>query len=163
MKTEINWRKALKLFASVAICLLAGAFGSIFTSMSIPDWYLTIAKPSFNPPNWVFGPVWTILYIMMGVSAFIIWKKGIDNPNVRFSLFVFLFQLSLNATWSVLFFGFRSPLAGLAGIILLWIAIVLTIYKFFKLSKTAGWLLIPYLLWVSFASVLNYTIWQLNR
>jgi translocator protein len=158
-----DWRNILKLAISVGICLLAGAFGAIFTTQSIPDWYATIAKPSFNPPNWIFGPVWTLLYIMMGISAFMVWKKGIEDPRGRFSILVFLFQLLLNATWSVLFFGFRSPFAGLMGIVLLWAAIFLTVFSFFKISKPAGWLLIPYLGWVSFAVVLNYFIWAMNR
>jgi benzodiazapine receptor len=153
----------LKLAVSIVVCFLAGAVGTIFTTSSIPTWYASINKPSFNPPNWIFGPVWSILYIMMGISAALIWQKGWENPAVRIALTVFAIQLILNSLWSVLFFGWHSPLYGFICIIFLWLAILLTIIKFFALSSPAGWLLIPYILWVSFASILNYSILVLNR
>lgn len=144
----------------VVLCLLAGAIGSVFTVQSIPAWYATLNKPSFSPPNWVFGPVWTTLYIMMGLAAYLVYTK--KNKETKTALVVFGVQLALNVMWSVLFFGLQSPLYGLICIIALWLAIAATIVKFYKISKTAGLLLVPYLLWVSFASVLNFYVWMLN-
>ena len=152
----------LRLVISIVICLAAGAVGSIFTADAIPGWYATLNKPSFNPPNWLFGPVWTLLYIMMGVSLFLIWKEGTGNALVKPALSIFIAQLVLNLLWSVVFFGMQSISGGLVIIILLWIAIIFTITKFQKISTTAGILLIPYLLWVSFASVLNFFFYRLN-
>jgi benzodiazapine receptor len=153
----------IRLAISIGVCLAAGFIGSIFTTASIPTWYTTLEKPSFNPPNWLFGPVWTILFILMGISAFLVWRVGLSEPNVRIALIIFIIQLILNAFWSVAFFGLRSPIAGLIVIIVLWIAILLTILSSAKVSITAGILLIPYILWVSFASILNATIYVLNR
>jgi translocator protein len=153
----------IRLAISIGVCLAAGFIGSIFTTASIPTWYATLEKPSFNPPNWLFGPVWTILFILMGISAFLVWRVGLSEPNVRIALIIFIIQLIINALWSVAFFGLRSPIAGLIVIIVLWIAILLTILSFAKLSITASILLIPYILWVSFASILNATIYVLNR
>jgi len=152
----------LKLVISIVVCLAAGAVGSIFTADAIPGWYATLNKPSFNPPNWLFGPVWTMLYIMMGISLFLIWKEGTGNALVRPALSIFIAQLFLNMLWSVVFFGMQSISGGLVIIILLWVAIVFTITKFHKISQVAGILLIPYLLWVSFASVLNFFFYRLN-
>ncbi len=152
----------LKLIISIVICLAAGAIGSIFTADAIPGWYATLNKPSFNPPNWLFGPVWTALYIMMGISLFLIWKEGTGNTLVRPALTIFIAQLILNLLWSIVFFGMQSISGGLVIIILLWIAIVFTITKFYKISSVAGILLIPYLLWVTFASVLNFFFYRLN-
>ena len=159
---KINLNDVLKLIISIIICQLAGVFGSIFTTPAIPSWYATLVKPTFNPPNWVFAPVWISLYFLMGISAFLVWRKGIENPRVNLALRLFIIQLILNSLWSVLFFGFRSPLLGLVEIIILWIFILLTILYFFKVSKIAGILLLPYILWVSFAAVLNFSIWRLN-
>ena len=153
----------IRLAISIGVCLAAGFIGSIFTTASIPTWYTTLEKPSFNPPNWLFGPVWTILFILMGIFAFLVWRVGLSEPNVRIALIIFIIQLILNAFWSVAFFGLRSPIAGLIVIIILWIAILLTILSFAKVSISAGILLIPYILWVSFASILNATIYVLNR
>lgn len=153
----------IRLAISIGVCLAAGFIGSIFTTASIPTWYTTLEKPSFNPPNWLFGPVWTILFILMGISAFLVWRVGLGEPNVKVALIIFIIQLILNAFWSVAFFGLRSPIAGLIVIIILWIAILLTILSSAKVSITAGILLIPYILWVSFASILNATIYVLNR
>ena len=153
----------IKLAISICVCLAAGFIGSIFTTASIPTWYTTLEKPSFNPPNWLFGPVWTILFILMGISAFLVWRVGLSEPDVRIALIIFIIQLILNAFWSVAFFGLRSPIAGLIVIIILWIAIFLTILSSAKVSIAAGILLIPYILWVSFASILNATIYVINR
>jgi len=151
-----------KLAISVLICLLAGFLGSIFTTPSIPTWYASLAKPSFNPPNWLFAPVWTMLFILMGISAFLVWQKGLKKKGVKKALGFFLAQLIFNVLWSFFFFKFHSPFLALLDIIILWFLILLTIFKFFKINNTAGLLLIPYLLWVSFASILNYFVYKLN-
>ncbi|MFN7990743.1 MAG: TspO/MBR family protein [Candidatus Micrarchaeia archaeon] len=145
------------LIAAVLICELAGVIGSVFTFSSIPTWYATLVKPDFAPPNWLFGPVWITLYAMMGVSAYLVYETG-----KRESLKIFGLQLALNASWSIVFFGLRSISGGLLVILLLWLAIAWTILSFLKVSKTAAYLLIPYISWVSFASVLNYFIFMLN-
>jgi translocator protein len=152
----------IKLIASIFICLLAGIIGSVFTYSAIPTWYATLTKPSFNPPNWIFGPVWTFLYITMGIAAFLIWQKGLNQKSAKIAISVFIVQLILNSIWSIAFFGFKSPFAGLVIIILLWITIIVTIIAFSKISTLATVLLIPYILWVSFAGVLNYSIYRLN-
>lgn len=152
-----------KLLLCVATSLGAGAIGSIFTRQAIPTWYVTLEKPAFNPPNWVFAPVWTLLYILMGVAAFLVWRKGLDNRQVRIALIAFLVQLILNASWSVAFFGLESPSYGLFVIAVLGIAILLTVLAFFRISRAASVLMWPYLLWVAFATVLNVSIWMLNR
>jgi len=148
---------------SIVACLAAGAIGSIFTRSAISTWYATLEKPPFTPPNWLFAPVWTLLYILMGIAAFLVWRKGLENRGVRIALIVFLIQLVLNALWSVVFFGLESPLYGLIVISVLWIAILVTIIKFFRISRVASVLMWPYLLWVTFAAVLNSSIWLLNR
>lgn len=148
--------------AFVIICLAAGAIGGLATAPAIPGWYAALNKPAFSPPNWVFGPVWTALYAMMGIAACLVYEKGAGNKNVRMALAVFGAQLALNVLWSLIFFGLRSPLYGLACIAVLWLAIAATIVKFYPLSRPAGLLLVPYLLWVSFASILNFYIWVLN-
>ncbi len=157
---QMKFTNVEKLVISIFICLLAGFIGSFFTSPAIPTWYATLQKPSFAPPNWVFFPVWTSLFIMMGISLFLIWKK--EDKKVKTALYIFSAQLILNALWSVAFFGLRSPLTGLIDIIILWIAILATIISFMKISRTASYLLIPYILWVSFAAILNFSIWKLN-
>ncbi|MCC7552480.1 tryptophan-rich sensory protein [Candidatus Micrarchaeota archaeon] len=150
------------LIGFIILCLLAGIIGSIFTTQNIPTWYESINKPSFNPPNWVFGPVWTILYVLMGISAYLIYSKGIKKKEVKLALIIFGIQLVLNTLWSILFFGLTSPLFGLICIIFLWLFIVLIMKLFYKLDKKAAYLLIPYILWVSFATILNYYIFILN-
>ncbi len=152
-----------KLVICVVACLAAGAIGSIFTRQAIPIWYATLEKPSFNPPNWLFAPVWTLLYILMGVAAFLVWRKGWENRQVKIALIAFLVQLVLNALWSVVFFGLESPLYGLIVISVLWVAILFTVLKFYSISWAASVLMWPYLLWVTFAAVLNESIWLLNR
>jgi benzodiazapine receptor len=160
--TAMKVRDIWKLVVSIIACLAAGAIGSVFTGQAIPTWYATLEKPAFNPPNWVFMPVWTLLYILMGVAAFLVWRKGLESKQVRIALIVFLVQLVLNAFWSVAFFGLESPLYGLIVIAALWVAILFTVLKFYRISRVASVLLWPYLLWVSFAAVLNSSIWLLN-
>jgi len=152
-----------KILISLLVCLAAGFLGSAFTTPSIPTWYAFLVKPSFNPPNWLFAPVWTILFILMGISAFLVWQKGLKKKGVKKALVFFLAQLIFNVLWSFFFFKFHSPFLALLDIIFLWFLILLTMIKFFKINNTAGLLLIPYLLWVSFASVLNYAVYWLNR
>jgi len=152
----------VKLAASILICLTAGLIGAVFTIDSVQTWYKTIEKPSYSPPNWVFGPVWTILYVLMGVSAYLIWVKGLEKKEVRTALMFFALQLILNALWSILFFGMRNPFYGLIEIVFLWAAIAITIQKFYKISRTAAYLQIPYICWVSYAAFLNYGIWRMN-
>lgn len=158
----MNMKDILKLAASLAVCLAAGFIGSVFTFSAIPTWYAGLNKPAFNPPNWLFGPVWTILYILMGIAAYLIWRKGLQHNEVKLALIVFIVQLVLNVAWSIIFFNFHSPLLALVDIILLWLAIIMTLIYFFGLSLLAGWLMVPYILWVSFAAFLNFTIWRLN-
>jgi len=152
----------LILFSSIIICQLAGVIGSLFTTPSIPRWYANINKPSFNPPSWVFAPVWTTLYLLMGISLFLVWRTGLNEKEVKIAVAVFVFQLVLNSLWSFLFFGLQSPFAAFIEILFLWIAILASIILFLRISWVAGVLLIPYLLWVSFASILNFAIWRLN-
>lgn len=152
----------LKLLVSILLPFIAGGIGSFFTIESIPIWYESLNKPSFNPPNWIFGPVWTILYITMGISLFLIWKNGFNKKDVKRAIFIFLFQLFLNTIWSIVFFGFQEIPSAFIGIISLWCLILATILSFYKISKIAGLILIPYILWVSFASYLNFMIWILN-
>lgn len=154
--------KFIKLLVSLGVCLGAGFIGSVFTRQSVTTWYQTINKPSFNPPDWIFAPVWTTLFILMGIALFLIWQKGFTEKDNKVALYIFVLQLIFNMMWSLAFFGLRSPFLGVVVIVVLWVLILLTILKFFKISKLAGWLLIPYILWVSFASVLNFSIWQLN-
>jgi tryptophan-rich sensory protein len=152
-----------KLLACLAVVLTAGGVGSLATTRAIPTWYKGLAKPSFNPPEWLFGPAWTALYLLMAVAAWLVWKRGIGAAGVKLALAVFLVQLILNALWSILFFGLRSPLAGLIGIGGLWLAILATIILFFRVSVPAGVLLLPYIGWVTFAALLNAAILRLNR
>ncbi len=152
----------LKLIIALIVPQLFAIIGSLFTSSSVSGWYSLIEKPAFNPPNWVFAPVWTFLYLLMGIAAFLIWRRGLDKKEVRSALIIFLFQLTLNLFWSFLFFGLQNPGIAFTEIISLWFAILATILAFFQISKVAAVLLIPYILWVSFAAFLNYSIWNLN-
>jgi tryptophan-rich sensory protein len=151
-----------KLIISIIGCELIGILGSVFTVSSIPTWYVTLHKPSFAPPSWIFGPVWTLLYLLMGISFYLIWSQGWRAKKVRIARNYFLAQLGFNFIWSPVFFGLRSPFLGLIVIITMWTLIVMTMKKFYPLSKPAAYLLIPYLLWVSFATVLNASIVVLN-
>jgi len=154
-------KKYLRLITSILVCQLAGVIGSFSTFSSVNTWYKTLNKPCFTPPSWVFGPAWLTLYTLMGIAAFLIWEKRKEN-NVKGALTIFGIQLVANTLWSIFFFGMRSPLLGLIDIIILWILIFLTTIKFMKISKQAGLLLVPYLLWVTFATALNIGILLLN-
>jgi len=155
--------KYLKLVISIVIPLFAGFIGSQFTTPKIPTWYAGLVKPSFNPPSWLFGPVWTLLFILMGVALYIIWQNTKRKKSRDVAIIAFGVQLVLNILWSILFFGMHSPGYAFIEIFVLWIAILVNIILFFRLNKTAGLLLLPYILWVSFASVLNGAIYFLNR
>ncbi|HVP78685.1 MAG TPA: TspO/MBR family protein [Thermodesulfobacteriota bacterium] len=157
----MRFLEILKLVASILLCQMAGFFGSLFTTPAIPTWYATLKKPFYTPPNWIFSPVWISLFILMGISLFYVWRRP-DHPRFKKALILFFVQLILNVLWSLAFFGLRLPLLGLLDIILLWIAVLLTIRHFSKISKLAGVLLIPYLSWVSFATLLNFSLWILN-
>lgn len=150
-----------RLIISVIICQSAGIIGSFFTVSSLGGWYQTINKPSFNPPGYIFGPVWIALYLLMGISLYLVWsKKG--TADIKIPLIIFFAQLFFNTIWSILFFGLESPVLALIDIIILLILIIMTIISFYKVSKPAALLMIPYLFWVSFATVLNYFIVKLN-
>lgn len=151
-----------KLIVSVIVCEVVGLLGTPFTVNAIPTWYATLNKPFFSPPNWLFGPVWTLLYFLMGVSFYLIWKKGIKRKPVKTALQFFLIQLALNGIWTPVFFGLQAPLLGLMVIMTMWFFILMTMKKFYPLSKLSAYLLIPYLLWVSFATLLNAAIVWLN-
>ncbi len=177
--------KIIKFIISVGVCEAAGAMGSVFTAPAIGSWYYFLEKPFFNPPNWLFAPVWTILYFLMGVSLYLIWAKnwGIEfkvgkaeqktwNPISRKlwtgswreenSAAIFALQLVLNILWSIIFFGLKNPGLAFFEILMLWFAILYTIVNFNRISKPASYLLLPYFIWVSFAVLLNYFLWQLN-
>ena len=153
---------ALALF--ILACESAGILGSIYTVQSIPTWYAALTKPPFAPPNWLFAPVWTLLYAMMGIAAFFIWEKkqGPQKKRVSAALNMFGIQLLLNALWSVMFFGLRSPLFGLLIILLMLLTIALTMWRFYFIDRRAFWLMVPYILWVGFATLLNFYIFALN-
>ncbi len=159
----MNSKEIFKLIVSILICQGAGIVGSVFTVPSIKTWYDALNKPSFGPPNAVFGPVWVTLFLMMGISLFLIWRQGSQVPGIKVALTVFSVHLILNIIWSFLFFGLQSPRFAFIEIIVLWLAIALTIYLFYRISVISAVLLIPYILWVSFAAFLNFSIWQLNR
>ncbi|MFP4633715.1 MAG: TspO/MBR family protein [Candidatus Aenigmatarchaeota archaeon] len=152
----------IKLIVAILIPLMTGFVGSVFTADAVSGWYPTLQKPAFTPPNWVFGPAWTALYILMGISLYLVWREGFERREVKVGIGIFAVQLFLNALWSFLFFGLRSPLLGLVEIIPLWIAILATVIYFYRISKKASYLLIPYLAWTSFAALLNYSIFILN-
>ncbi|MEX1131655.1 MAG: TspO/MBR family protein [Flavobacteriales bacterium] len=151
-----------KVAISIAITLLLGSASGLITAGAVEGWYMEIEKPSFNPPNTIFGPVWTVLYIMMGFAAGLIWSNGTEDSKVRRGLALFGVQLLLNVLWSLLFFGLKSPGLALVDIGLLLLTIILCIRAFHPIDRWAAYLMIPYLLWVSFATVLNASIWILN-
>lgn len=152
-----------KLIIAVLVSESAGIVGSLFTTQSISTWYTTLAKPALNPPAWVFAPVWTTLYFLMGIAAFLVWQKGLKKKEVKTALLIFLGQLILNGLWTIIFFGLHRTFFALIDIILLWCAILASIITFSKLSRPAAYLLVPYLLWVTFATYLNAALWILNR
>ena len=156
-------QKIIKIVLVVLVCVSIGYFSGMITRDSITTWYPTLEKPVFNPPNWVFAPVWTSLYIMMGIAAGLIWTSDSDEKTTKRALGFFAIQFGLNALWSYLFFGLHNPLLALVEILLLWILIWETYNQFKKIDKIAGLLMIPYLAWVSFATLLNASIWWLNK
>lgn len=149
------------LVVFLAICFAMAGIGGAVTTPKTPGWYATLAKPSWNPPNWVFGPVWSALYLCMAVAAWLVWRQG-GLPAVRLPLALFGVQLLLNVLWSCIFFGLQNPGLAFGEVLLLWGAIAATTVAFWQRSRVAGLLLVPYLAWVSFASVLNFVIWRLN-
>lgn len=150
------------LIAFVLVAQMAGIIGTFFTFDAIPTWYATLTKPSFAPPNWIFGPVWTLLYTLMGIAAFFVWEDRFHKTHASRGMNWYWFQLFLNAIWSPVFFGAREMGLALVVIALMWLAIIFTIREFWKVSPRLGALLLPYLAWVSFATVLNYQLWMLN-
>lgn len=152
----------VKILIGILICNGVGLLASSVTLDAIPGWYAQLNKPSFNPPNWLFGPVWTTLYTLMGISAAAIWQAGIEKESVKKALYIFITQLGLNALWSFLFFGYKNPLFAFIEILCLLLAIILTIIHFKRIKTWAAWLLVPYLIWVTFASILNFYIYLLN-
>jgi benzodiazapine receptor len=155
--------KFLKYFFAIGVCFLAGGIGSLFTVPSIPTWFAALNKPFFTPPNWLFGPVWTTLYVLMGISLAIVWQRSLKTKKVRDAIYLFGIQLGLNAIWSPIFFGAKNLFLALIVIVFLWVYILKTILAFRKIDKTAGYLLYPYITWVSIASALNLSVWLLNK
>ena len=156
--------KYVKTLIFIVTCLGVGYFSGIVTRSSVTTWFPTLVKPSFNPPDWVFAPVWSFLYIIMGIAAGLVWSRiDFEREAVRKALLFFVIQLALNAGWSLIFFGLKNPFLALVEIVLLWLIIYETYTLFVKIDKIAGYLFIPYLLWVSFATVLNASIWWLNK
>lgn len=162
MTWKLSQKECVLLGVSLILPQLAGALGTIFTREAIPTWYAMLVRPEIAPPNWIFGSVWTSLYLLMGIALFIVWRKGIAAKGVRTALVLFGIQLVLNALWSAIFFGMQNLGLALIELCLLWLAIVATSIAFARVSKKAALLLAPYLLWVSFAAYLNFQFWMLN-
>ena len=152
----------LKFIISILLPMIIGGISGSFTSASINTWYVTLNKPWFNPPNWIFAPVWTLLYLMMGIAFYIIWKSEAVNAVKQTAVILFSAQLLVNFLWSLIFFYLKHPGLAMLDIILMWILIVATIFSFGKISSTAAWLMLPYICWVSFAMILNFYLWKLN-
>ena len=152
----------IRLILSIIICQMAGVIGSIFTASSVTSWYPTLVKPPFTPPGFYIGLIWIVLFGIMGISLFLFWRDSSGGQATRSALYFFAAQLIFNILWSAAFFGTRSPINGLFVIAILWVLILITIIKFMPLNRTAALLLIPYIIWVSFAAYLNYSIWSLN-
>ena len=155
-------KKTFDLILAVLICQGMGLIGSLFTTPAIPSWYAGLVKPSFNPPNWIFAPAWILLYTLMGIAAFLIWNRRNGKKKIKTALVLFSVQLVLNSLWSIIFFGLHLPQYAFLEILVLWFFILLTLLSFYKISKPAGLLLLPYILWVSFAAILNLSIMILN-
>jgi tryptophan-rich sensory protein len=152
----------IKLIISIAVCVAVGGVSGFFTSSEITTWYAALNKPSFNPPNYLFAPVWTTLYVLMGISFWLIWKSDAPLDMKNKAILLFAIQLILNFFWSIIFFSMHQPGYAFIEVIFLWLFILFSIITFHPISKTAAYLLIPYLCWVSFASALNFSIWYLN-
>jgi translocator protein len=151
-------RQSLALVIAIAICFSVAGLGGLATAPNIPTWYAELSKPSWTPPGWLFGPVWSALYLCMAIAAWLVWRRG----GASVPLLLFGAQLVLNAAWSWIFFSFHNPGMALADLVLLWMAIAATTVAFWRRSAWAGFLFVPYLAWVSFAGVLNFAIWRLN-
>lgn len=158
-----NTRKIKIYLFCIAICVVVEVFSGFITQSSVNTWYKSLVKPDFTPPNWLFGPVWTLLYLTMGFAWGHVNSVSLDYREIKKANILFIFQLILNALWSVFYFGFHLINYALGDIILLWLVLAFTIFQFFKISKLSGWLLVPYLLWTSYATLLNVSIWYLNR
>jgi benzodiazapine receptor len=151
-----------KLIISILIPIIVGFTSAFLTFSSIPEFFATLNKPTWAPPAWAFGPIWTVLYILMGIALFLVWREGLERRDVKIAIGIFALQLILNFFWTIIFFGFKSLFGGLIEIVFLWIAILINIILFYRISRTAGILLVPYIIWVSIASYLNYTVFLLN-
>jgi len=161
MNAPTRFRDTVAFMAILALCLAVSALGALATASSVNTWYPTLAKPSFNPPNWVFAPVWSALYFMMAIAAWRIWRKP-GPTRARKALVLFCVQLALNLIWSLVFFGLRNIGAALGEIVILLIAILATAAAFWRHDRLAGMLFVPYAAWVSYATVLNAALWRLN-
>jgi benzodiazapine receptor len=157
----ISMKPWIKLLISLAVPLAVGGVAGLFTQPEIESWYRTIQKPSWQPPNWLFAPVWTTLYLMMGVALYLVWRSA--APAKRLPIILWIVQLVLNFFWSAIFFKHHQIGWALVDILLLWVFILLTIFSFARISRPAAWLLVPYISWVSFAAILNFAIYQLNH
>jgi tryptophan-rich sensory protein len=160
-------KNIIGIIIAIAVCELAGIIGAVFTMPAVKpgkglNWYSLLITPPFNPPSWIFAPVWTILYALMGIAGFIVWSKGFAQKKVKIALGIFFIQFVLNVLWSFIFFGKQNIGAAFVEIIFLWLAILASIVAFHRISRTAAWILVPYIIWVSFAGYLNYFIWQMN-
>ena len=156
------FRQGVVMAFFITICFGVAGIGSVFTMPSVTNWYSGLAKPTWTPPSWLFGPVWTVLYLSMAVAAWLVWRQA-GQANVAIPLAIFGIQLTLNLAWSIIFFGRHEIGLAMVDIVLLWMAILATILTFRNVNTFAGWLLVPYLAWVTFASALNYAIWRMNR
>lgn len=154
-----NWKK---LVIAIIICQLAGVIGSFFTAPAIGSWYVFLQKPSFSPPNWIFAPVWTTLYTLMGISLYLVWKKGLEKREIKSAFVLFIIHLFLNSLWSILFFGVKNIQLAFFEIVILLVLVFYIITRFYRIDKKAAYLLIPYFLWISFATFLNYSLMLLN-
>jgi tryptophan-rich sensory protein len=161
--TRVKKFSFLLLLGFIFLCQAAGILGALFTTPAIPTWYAGLIKPTFSPPNWLFGPAWTLLYTLMGISLYLVYQKGLKDKFVKNSFVLFLFHLVINSLWSIIFFGAKQTGLAFIVIVLMWGLIATLIHRFRKINMVAAWLLIPYLGWVSFASVLNFAVWWLNR
>jgi len=159
---DINIKRILIFVFCILFCELAGILGSFFTTPAIPTWYATINKPAFTPPNWLFAPVWIALFALMGVALYLILTAEKSTAYRKHAIFFFMVQLILNIAWSALFFGMQNPFCAFLEIIALWLAIAITMCLFWRVHKKATLLLSPYILWVSFAAILNFSVWRLN-
>ncbi|MGB7969579.1 MAG: TspO/MBR family protein [Methanobacterium sp.] len=159
---SFNIREIPKLIVSILVVFLAGAVGTVYTLKQITTWYVSLIKPSWTPPNWAFGPIWSTLYVLMGISLFLVWREGLERKDVKIAILVFAVQLVINVLWSLVFFASHNIIGGLVMVIVLWISVLITILVFYRISKPAALILIPYLIWVTIAGYLNYTVFLLN-